>query len=250
MSQNHDERAASLGGQASFNTTRWSVVLRAGAGDSEEAREALARLCQTYWYPLYAYARRKGFSEHDAQDLVQGFLARLLEKESLRRVTREGGRFRSYLLGAFNHFLADQRDFARAAKRGGGREVVSLDAVAAEDRYELEPVDDRSPEQLFERRWALTILDSVLDRLDREYAMAGKLVLFRRLQSCLAGDPDQGSYAQIGREFSLTEGAVKMAALRLRHRYREIIVEAIAETVGNPADLEDELRFLQSAVSR
>ena len=225
-------------------------MLRAGANDSPEAQVALARLCRTYWYPLYAYVRRQGRSEPDAQDLVQGFFAQLLGRGSLVRVMPKGGRFRSYLLGALNYYLADRRDAAHAKKRGGGQETVSFDAMTAEERYRLEPADARSPERLFSRRWALTVLDTVLARLERDYRAQGKGVLFDRLQACLLGDHGHGTFGAVALELGLSEGAVKMAALRLRQRYRELIHELIAETVSGPEEVGEEVRFLLAAVSQ
>jgi len=172
-----------------FATTHWSLVLAAGADSSPVASEALERLCRSYWYPLYAYARRRGFGSHDAEDLVQGFFARLLEKEMLRKVQREGGRFRAFLLACFNHFLSDQRDMSRRIKRGGNREIVPLDAAEAEGRYSHEPADPANPAKIFERRWALTVLDKVLARLKAELETEGKGRLFEHLQALIVGEP-------------------------------------------------------------
>ena len=233
-----------------FATTHWSAVLLAGGGDSADAQAALSDLCRTYWYPLYAYVRRRGYSEADAQDLVQGFFVQLLRRQSLRRVVPDRARFRSYLLGALHYFLLDQREFAQAEKRGSKCEFVSWDADSAESRYRLESAQTRTPEQLYERQWALTLLESVLGRLEQEYTAAGKRELLARLQDSLLGDKAQGNYARIGADLSMTEGAVKMAALRLRHRYRELIYQAIADTVADPSEIERELLWLLSAVSR
>src|SRR6266704_6836650 len=164
-----------------FATTHWSVILAAKEGDSPSAQEALEKLCRAYWYPIYAYLRRRGCGEHDAQDLTQGFFAQLLERRSIQGVEREKGKFRSFLLASLNYFVADERDRANAQKRGGGREIFSLDVQEAEQRYRLEPADEHSPEKIFEHRWAMTLLDQVLARLGQEFTDAGKRKLFNRL---------------------------------------------------------------------
>src|SRR6266496_930251 len=169
-------------GQSVFATTHWSVVLAAGRSDAPQSAEALEKLCRTYWYPIYAYLRRRGSGEQDAQDLTQGFFAHLLERRSIQAVEREKGKFRSFLLASLNYYVADERDRANAQKRGGNRQILSFDAHEAEERYRLEPVDERSPERIFERRWAITLLDLVLARLGQEFAAKGKLDLFQRLQ--------------------------------------------------------------------
>ncbi len=237
-------------GRAAFTTTSWSMIVLAGSGDSDAARNALARLCQIYWYPLYAFLRRKGYNEEDAQDLVQGFFAQLLERGSFSRADRDRGRFRSFLLGSLNYFLADQRDLARAQKRGGKSEIISFDAGTAEQRYSLEPVDTRTPEQLFDRRWALMILEAALNRLKEEYSRAGNEPLFLRISACLMGERAAQSYAETGRELGMSEAAVKMAAMRLRKRYQEILRERIQDTVCDPSDVDSELRDLLSVVSQ
>jgi RNA polymerase sigma-70 factor (ECF subfamily) len=237
-------------GQAAFNTTSWSMVVLAGSGDSDAAHTALARLCRIYWYPLYAYVRRKGHGEADAQDLVQGFFAQLLERGSFARVARDRGRFRSFLLGALNYYLADQRDFARAQKRGGQCQIISIDAGTAEERYNLEPSDNRTPEQLFDRRWAMTVLETALARLKEEYTATGKDALFDQLHACLLGDKRGRSYSEAGGQLGMSESAVKMAAMRLRRRYQEILRERIQDTVCDPADVDQELRDLMAVVSQ
>lgn len=232
-----------------FATTHWSVVLLAGGSTSPDAQAALAQLCQTYWYPLYAYARRRGHNEHDAKDLVQGFFAQLFEHQSIRRVARDRGKFRSFLLGSLNFFIADQRDLARAQKRGGGREIVSIDETDAEGRYGLEPVDERSPDQIFERRWAMTVLEQVLAVLEKEYRASNKAKLFGELRFFLLGDKSHGTYAEVGSRIGLSEAAVKMAVSRLRQRYRELFREVIAQTVAEPGDVEEEIRHLLAALA-
>jgi RNA polymerase sigma-70 factor (ECF subfamily) len=230
------------GGQ--FQTTHWSLVLAARDRAAPQARAALADLCAAYWYPLYAFVRRKGHDPERAADLTQEFFARLLEKDYLRSVDPAKGRFRSFLLAACSHFLANQRDRAAARKRGGGRPPVSIDVRDAEGRYRAEPAHDLTAERLFERRWALTLLDGVLEQLGGEFQRAGKGALYDRLKLVLVGAQEAVSYAQVGRELGMTEAAVKKAAQRLRGRYRELLRERIAATVGDPGQVEDEIREL------
>ena len=232
-----------------FATTHWSVVLAAGQSRGAQASAALEQLCRTYWYPLYAYVRRRGYGHEDAQDLTQGFLVQLLERQSFARVDRSKGRFRSFLLAGLNYFLADQRARASAQKRGGGRPILSFDAQGAEQRYRLEPVDDRSPDRLFERSWALALLDAVLARLEQEFREAGKAELFQRLRVFLVAATGQESYADVAADVSMTGEAVKKAVHRLRHRYSELFREAIAQTVADPAEVEDEMRYLYAVMA-
>jgi len=229
-----------------FALTRWSVVLAAG-GDDPAARRALEILCINYWYPLYAFVRRQGHQPHDAQDLTQEFFAKLLEKGWLDGVAREKGKFRSFLLASMKHFLSNERDRARAQKRGGGRSPISLDTHSAESRYAMEPVDIATPEKIFDRRWALTLLEQVLARLRAEMASRGNAALFDELKASLCGQPSP--YGQIAAKLDMSEGAVKVAAHRLRQRYRELIREEVAQTVGSEGDVDDELRELMSALS-
>lgn len=233
-----------------FRTTHWSVVLAASRRNAPDAQDALAKLCQSYWYPLYAYVRRRGHDSHEAEDLTQEFFARLLDKNYLEGITREGGRFRSYLLTTLKHFLANEWERARAQKRGGGKALVSLDDQDAEARYKFEPADSATPEILFERRWALTVLDQVMVRLRDEYITQGKAVLFEHLQPLLAGDKSLIPYAEVGAALSMSEGAVKVAVHRLRKRYGQLLQDEIAETVAAPEEVEDEIRYLISAASR
>jgi RNA polymerase sigma-70 factor (ECF subfamily) len=230
-----------------FATTRWSVVLGAGAG-SPAADDALAKLCRAYWYPLYAFVRRQGHGPHDAQDLTQGFFARLLEKQDLAAVDRSKGRFRSFLLAAMKHFLANEWDRARAQKRGGGIALISIDDAEAEGRYAHEPAEQSTAEQLFDRRWALTLLDQVLARLEEEMARSGKRALFDALKFSLTG-ARAAAYEEIARSLGTTEGALKVAIHRLRDRYRTLLREEIADTVGSAADLDEELHHLFAALS-
>ncbi|HET6250851.1 MAG TPA: sigma-70 family RNA polymerase sigma factor [Tepidisphaeraceae bacterium] len=227
-----------------FLTTHWSLVLVAGAQGSSRAAEALAELCGVYWYPLYAYVRRHGSSPHDAQDLTQEFFAELLRRSDLAGVGREKGRFRSFLLASMKHFLANERKKANRLKRGGGKVILSIDPISAEDRYAREPSYDLTPEQLFERRWAMTLLEQTIERLRQEFVKAGKGRLFERLKVFLTGDENGPRYADVGAELGLTEAAVKMAVSRLRRRYREILRSQIDETVASAQDVEDEIRHL------
>ena len=204
-----------------FTTTHWSVVLAAGQAASPSSHAALEQLCRTYWYPLYAYVRRRGHAPHDAQDLTQEFFARLLAKNFLDGVGVEKGKFRSFLLATMNHFLSDEWDKARAQKRGGGKTFVSLDDLMSEERYHLEPVDARDPEKLYERRWAFTLLDQARKRLKQEYFDAGKSELYGRLAVFESGDRSAPTYAEVAAEIGLTESAVKSAVSRMRQRYRE-----------------------------
>src|SRR6185369_3006997 len=234
---------------AEFVTTHWSVVLAAGDMASAQADAALAELCRTYWYPLYAFVRRKGHSPHDAQDLTQAFFARLLEKNYLAQADRERGRFRTYMLAALTHFLSDEWDKARRLKRGGGREIVSFDAALAEERYRLEPQDQLDAAKLYERRWVTTLFDEVLARLEEEFRDSGKGKLFDQLKGSLLADETRLSYVELGAHLGLTEDAVKQAVHRMRRRYRELFREEIAQTVAGPVQVEDELKHIFSVLS-
>jgi DNA-directed RNA polymerase specialized sigma24 family protein len=227
-----------------FTTTHWSVVLAAGRTNEPQSAAALETLCRTYWYPLYAYLRRRGQGEHDAQDLIQGFFAQLLERDWLDGVEQQKGRFRSFLLTSLNYYMADERDRATAQKRGGGRALISLDAQEAEERYRLEPADDRSPDKLFERRWAMALLDRVLVRLASEFADAGKVELFKRLQPFLVAGGEATTYAQVAVEAGLSEEAFKKAVQRMRRRYHQLFRDEIAQTVASPAEVDEELQHL------
>ncbi len=238
-----------FGRQPAFVTTHWSVVLSAGRSDTTRARAALARLCQTYWYPLYAYVRRRGHSPHDAQDLTQSFFARLLEHQSLTDADPARGRFRSFLLSALNHFLINEWEKTRTQKRGGGVPLLSLDLAAAEQRFDLEPADPATPGQIFEKQWALTLLHQVLNQLETEYRQAGKGELFTALQQTLAGRSESQPYAELARRLHQSEGAVKVAVHRLRQRYRHLIRAEIARTLDPSADLDEEMRHLFRALS-
>jgi RNA polymerase sigma-70 factor (ECF subfamily) len=231
-----------------FATTHWSVVLAVGQGDPARARAALERLCQSYWYPLYAFVRRSGKSPHDAEDLVQSFFTVCLEKEYLAAADRERGRFRSFLLLMLKRFLANEYHKSIAAKRGGARRPVELDALAAEERYALEPVDRLSADKLYERRWALTLLEQALARLQQEQVEARRGELFQQLKVFLTGGGGP-SYAEIATQLGLTEGAVKVAVHRLRQRYRLLLEDELANTVSSPSEVEAERQHLLAALS-
>ena len=232
-----------------FVTTHWSIVVAAGRADTSRARDALARLCQTYWHPLYAYVRRVGHSPHDAQDLTQEFFARLLEKNYLADADESRGRFRSFLLASLKHFLANEWHKAQTQKRGGGQIPISIDVSAAETSCHFEPADTTTADKIYERRWALTLLDQVLRRLREEYVRDGKQNLFEQLKPTLTEASRSVAYAEIARRLDTTEGAVKVAVHRLRQRYREILRAEIAETVASPDEVEDELRNLFAALA-
>jgi RNA polymerase sigma-70 factor (ECF subfamily) len=231
-----------------FRTTHWSLIAAARDRDSGEAREALAALCEAYWYPLYAFIRRQGYKMEDARDLTQGFFTRLLEKDYLNDVDREKGKFRSFLLASCKHFLANEHDRAHALKRGGGLAIRSLDSGTAESRYSEEPAHDLTPERLFERRWALLLLQNVFARMRQEHEQAGKLMLFEQLKPFLAGDGPSLRYSQAAEQLRMSTGAVKVAVHRLRGRYRELVHEEIARTVDDPALVEAEIRDLFAAL--
>ena len=226
-----------------FDTTHWSVVL-AARGESADAQEALEKLCRVYWYPLYAFVRRQGHSPEDAEDLIQGFFARLLQRKDLETVQRERGRFRSYLLVSLKHFMLNEQLHARAEKRGGGRSLISLDEVEAEKKFAQEPVDNSTPEKIFERRWAMALLDTVLERLRQEHEATGRLRLFESLRWFLSDEPAEQSQAEIAAKLGVSTGAVKQAVRRLRQRYRELLHEEVANTVATAADIDDEVRHL------
>lgn len=233
-----------------FLTTRWSLVAAAGAAPASNA--ALAELCESYWYPLYAYVRRRGYTPDDARDLIQSFFLRLLENDDLQAADQRRGKFRSFLLGALNHFLANEWRRESAQKRGGGRPVLSLNFEAGESRYTrecIEPADEITPESLFERRWAMALMDRALSALRQEFSQAGKLPLHDALTGVLGGETDL-SYEQIAAKLDMTEGAVKIAAHRLRSRCRELLREEIAQTLADGENVDDELKALFKAVEK
>jgi RNA polymerase sigma-70 factor (ECF subfamily) len=240
---------ASSGGGAPgvFVTTHWSIVLAAQDKDAAGSAEALELLCRAYWYPLYAYARRSGQNPADAEDLTQGFFARLLEKDYLKSAAREKGRFRTFLLVALKRYLANEWDRSHARKRGGFNTIVPIDQAVAETRFAAEPSHSVPPDLLFDRQWATTLLDRSLARLREEYVTSGRAKLFEYLQNCLAQEESRLPYAEIAARLNLTEAAVKMAVHRFRARYREVLRAEIAQTVASAEDIDEEIRHLFSA---
>jgi RNA polymerase sigma-70 factor (ECF subfamily) len=230
-----------------FLTTDWNIVLSAKDSNAPGATKALTALCENYWYPLYVYVRRRGYSEHDARDLIQEFFWRLLDKAFLDSVDPARGRFRSFLLGAINHFLAKEWARAHRQKRGGEFTLVSFDEDV-EERYRAEAANPRTPERAYERRWALQLIESTMKKLAVEATAAGKERLFEELMPLISGDETDRTYAQVAEGCEMTEAAVKMAALRLRKRYGELLRAQIASTVSHPDEVEDEIRFLFAAV--
>lgn len=243
MNLPHDSAAPS------FHTTHWSLVLLAAGRDGSSADNALETLCREYWPPLYSFIRRRGAPVAEAQDLTQEFFARLLAKNYLRTADRERGRFRAFLIGSLKHFLANERKAARAQKRGGGQRNLSLDFETAEARYLNEPVDKRTPEQVYEQQWALLLIDRVLKRVEQEFVSSGKGDQFQLLRNVLVIGPNTPSYAEIAADLHSTEAAVKMAVHRLRKRYRELLREEIGQTVADEAEIEEELKELFAALA-
>ena len=237
-----------LPGSSQFPTTRWTLVVAAGHPRRTEARSALVSLCEGYWYPLYAYLRRRGYPTDQAQDLTQEFFIRVLEGRYLDRAEPEKGRFRSFILTSLKFFVADSEDRQRAQKRGGGM-VVPLEFSSGEERYQREPAHGETPERIFERRWALAVLDRVVERLRDEFVHHGRPEHFDRLKVFLLGAAD-APYATLAREMNTSEGALKVAIHRLRKRYRELFRQEIADTVADPAEVESELRFLAAVLTR
>ncbi len=236
------------GGAGKFATTHWSVVLLAGQNDSAQATEALEKLCHAYWYPLYAFVRRKGHDPHTAQDLTQEFFARLLAGKELESVDRSKGKFRSFLLAAMKNLLANEWNRSQRQKRGGGCVHFSLDAAAAEDRYQLDPADALTPEDIYERRWAETVVDSVTLRLKEEFAGAGMSERFEELKVYLLADQEPVAYAEMARRLSISEGAVRTAIYRMRQRYGELFRAEIAQTVTSVPEMEEEIRHFLSVL--
>lgn len=230
-----------------FTTTRWSLVLAAGDGTQARSAEALSTLCEIYWYPAYAFIRRQGYSSEDSADLTQAFFARVLEKGYFHEADPTRGRFRAFLCASLRHFLSNERDRARALKRGGPQPPLSLDVESAEGRYRQEARDDVTPEKLFDRRWALLLLERVLARLKREYDASRRTDMFEALKGYLTGD-SSAPYAEVARALGSSEGAVKVAVHRLRRHFRDLLVEEIAETVESPADIDGEIAHLLKAV--
>jgi RNA polymerase sigma-70 factor (ECF subfamily) len=232
---------------ARFTTTHWSVVLSAKTPSSPDYQRALNRLCETYWFPIYAFLRRQGWNRDLAEDYTQGFFTSLMEKQGLRLVDSEHGRFRSYLLGALKHFLADEHDRDCAQKRGGDREIIPLDFKDAETRYSCEPAHDLSPEKLFQKSWALMLLDRALKRLRKEAIKAKSERLFDQLKTYLTGDCGSVPYGVTAQKLGMTEGAVRTAVHRFRASYRNLLRDEIARTVSSQSEVEEELRDLFDA---
>jgi RNA polymerase sigma-70 factor (ECF subfamily) len=243
---NH-ETIHTLGGPSQFPTTRWTMVVAAGDPHRKEARSALVSLCENYWYPLYAYLRRRGYAADQAQDLTQEFFIRVLEGRYLDRADPEKGRFRAFLLTSLRFFVADEEDRNRAQKRGGGA-LLPLEFSSGEERYQREPAHDETPEGIFERRWALSVLEQVVEKLRDEFVRHGRPEHFERLKVFLLGQSD-APYAALAREMNTSEGPLKVAIHRLRKRYRELFRQEIADTVADPAEVESELRFLAAALT-
>jgi RNA polymerase sigma factor (sigma-70 family) len=230
-----------------FATTRWSLVIAAGAR-TKASDEALATLCQTYWYALYAYVRRRGYSVEQAEDLVQGFFLRFLDRDILQRAQPARGRFRSLLLASLKHYMLNEYDRARAAKRGGGVTLLALDISAAEGRYALEPRDALDPERLYERRWALTMMQRALVRLRSACVRSGKARLYEQLGPFVSGDDEGVPYREAAAALDMTEGAVRVAVYRLRCKFRDLLREEIADTVEDSAEIDEELQFLRKTL--
>lgn len=232
-----------------FATTHWSVVLAAGEGDSPPAHRALETLCGAYWYPIYVYVRRKGYGPDEAQDLTQEFFAKVIAKEHLRLADREKGKFRTFLLAMLDYFLAREWSRAHRQKRGGQFTFVSLDQQTPEARYRLEPVVSDTPEKIYLRHWALTVLEQTMNALERECHANGKGGLFTEVKELLSSDRDGPTYAEIGRKLNMGEGALRMTVLRLRRRYGELLRHEIAQTVGQPEEVDEEMRLLLGLIS-
>jgi len=234
-------------GGVAFTTTHWSVVLDA-QGESPAAQEALEKLCRTYWRPIFAFLRRQGFRPEEAEDITQGFFAQLLERRKFSALRKEKGRLRSFLLGALKYFLADEQRRAMAIKRGKGQRLISLEELRADERIDMEPSDPMTAEMIYERRWALTVLEQVLSRLKDEYVGAGNAALFDSLKQLLPDEPGSPSQAEIATQLGMTENALRQAFYRFRQRYQSLLREEIANTVATPGDIEDELRHLIAVI--
>jgi RNA polymerase sigma-70 factor (ECF subfamily) len=249
MSPETDQGGPSVSGARWFPTTRWTTVLAAGSRDGEGAADALEQLCRTYWQPLYACIRRRGYPADQAEDLIQGFFARFLAHDHVVHADRNRGRLRSYLLGALNHYLADEADHRNRIKRGAGQPTLSLDVATGEAGYLQEPADNLSPDRLFERRWAITLLTQVLRRLEAEYATGGNDELFTAIKGFLTGDEEHGAYGPLAARLNRSEGALRVAVHRMRRRYAELLREELARVVADPAEIEEELRHLATVLS-
>jgi RNA polymerase sigma-70 factor (ECF subfamily) len=237
-------------GLAQFATTHWSVVLAAGDPASPDSRAALERLCQTYWYPLYAFVRREGHSSENAKDLTQSFFERFLEKHYLRDVLQEKGRFRTFLLTTLRRFLCDQFDRSMAVKRGGGTRLVPLDALEAEAQFSQATTSTKSPEEMFDRAWAETVVRSSVERLGAEYGAGDQAALFAEIKGYLSQPADRAAYTASAQRLGMSADAVAMAVVRLRRRYRAAVRVEVANTVATPAEIEDEMRYLVELLAK
>ena|SRR5579859_3332494 len=233
-----------------FDTTHWSVVTLAGDTRSPQSADALEKLCRVYWPPLYAFIRRQGHTEEDAQDLTQEFFARFLERNQFEAVDPRKGKFRTFLLAALTHFLSNQRDRERAAKRGGGQKLISLDEIKSEQMRHLEPASDLSPDKLFDARWAMTVLEHALAELRRELDADGKAAHFEELKNFLTADPGGGDYSAAAVKLGVASQTVAVMVFRLRQRYRELVRAEVAHTVCSPLDVDEEMRHLLEALGR
>jgi RNA polymerase sigma factor (sigma-70 family) len=245
----HDHLLSALQGPAAFRTTRWSLIVRATGAEDRQSTEALEQLCRTYWYPLYAYVRRRGYTADDAQDLTQGFFESLLQRQDLGAVAPEKGRFRTFLLSALGHYLANEWRRGQRQKRGGGQAVVSFDALPAEERLRLEPTTSETPERRYDRQWAWTVMDQAMSRLGAGYARTGKADLFEVLKPLLSPEQGGASRTEIATRLGISVGAVDVALLRLRRRYGEILRELIADTVSTEDEVDAEIRHLMAVLS-
>jgi DNA-directed RNA polymerase specialized sigma24 family protein len=230
-----------------FQATRWTVVLTAARNDGPASAEALQKLCAAYWYPLYAFIRKRGYTHAEAEDLTQGFFERLVEKEVLADLSRDGGRFRCFLLAAVKRFLANHWKWGQAQKRGGGKIVISIDETT-DTRWQMDLMEQATPETLFERQWALAVLDRVYARLRDEYQAAGKGAIFDSLEDCLSGSRERQVYSEARKTLKMNEAALRVAAHRLRHRYGELLRSEIATTVSTPSEIDEELQYLIAAI--
>ena len=243
----NDDDPGKVRARGEFPETRWSVVLDARAGDERAAR-ALAEICEAYWFPLYVFVRRSGHSPQDAEDSTQAFFARLIEKGYLEQADRERGRLRSFLLTSLKHFLADEWDKSQAQKRGGGKVHIAIDGLEAEERYALEPREGGTPESLFEKRWALTLLENIMGELRGEFEANGRAEVFDGLQPFLAWNSADESYAEVAARLGVSENAARVTVFRMRKRYGELMRQHIAETVATEAEVEEEMGYLMGVI--
>ena len=248
MSKTNDISLTPIG-TSRFTTTHWSMVLAAGDSSSPKHREALSTLCQQYWFPLYAYLRRRGNDRHQAEDLTQAFFVQMLDKHRLRGIRTKSGKFRSFLLASLKNFVANEIDRVRTQKRGGSHTILSLDFGNAERQYISEPTHQMSPEKLFEKSWALTVLEHTMNELKAEFTKSNKLRLFGHLRIYLTAETDTIPYHDVAKQLKMTEGAVKMAVYRLRTRYRELLREKVAQTVATQEQIEEEIRYMLAVLS-